>query len=38
MAETNTGIKLSKGSSISLIKEEKKLEEICGGIELGGNT
>ncbi|MCU0390229.1 MAG: tellurium resistance TerZ family protein [Thermoflexibacter sp.] len=30
-----TGINLSKGSSISLIKEEKKLEEICIGINWG---
>jgi tellurium resistance protein TerZ len=30
-----TGINLSKGSSISLVKEERKLEEICIGINWG---
>lgn len=35
MAETNTGVNLSKGSSISLVKQQKKLEEICVGINWG---
>jgi tellurium resistance protein TerZ len=30
-----TGINLSKGSSISLVKEERKLDEICIGINWG---
>ena len=30
-----TGINLSKGSSISLVKESRKLEEICVGINWG---
>jgi tellurium resistance protein TerZ len=35
MAQSNTGVNLSKGSTISLIKAEKKLEEICVGINWG---